>query len=561
MQRLPRLAILTLPGLDHFVPDLVRGVAASGVIDVRVFRVQGPADLPAALAWADEAATDALWFEFCWPPFPALIAATDFGGRRVIARVHRIEAYETDHVARTAWGKVDDLIVVSQDMARCVREVRPGIDELTRVQVVHNGVDLSRYPTRTRFDRFRIGWCGGFIARKNPTLALQILHELRREEPRYRLHLAIQSADRLTMEAFCHQAAILRLAEAVHFDGRLAAEAMPGWHAANGVLLSTSLHESFGYAIAEAAAAGCDLAVLDHVGADEFWPSEARFVAIDEAAALIRGAAAGRWHGYMEERFSLDRQIGQILELLARPVHRSSTAPITGSASYWDTRYIRGGNSGAGSGGELAAFKASVLNRLVAAHRIGSVLELGCGDGRQLELACYPMYVGVDVSPAAVALCRERFAADPAKRFGLAGACEPDEVDLTLSLDVVFHLVEDEVFDAHMRTLFSRARRLVAIYSSDRDERTAEPHVRHRAVSTWVAQNAPEWQRLAHVANPYPYDPTRPNQTSFADFHIFARVGSDAAHPVSAAESFPVTQPAPDQSANSASTAVANSRV
>jgi hypothetical protein len=26
-----------------------------------------------------------------------------------------------------------------------------------------------------------------------------------------------------------------------------------------------------------------------------------------------------------------------------------------------------------------------------------------------------------------------------------------------------------------------------------------------------------------HVANPYPFDPTRPAETSFADFHVYER--------------------------------------
>ncbi|MDB5403651.1 MAG: hypothetical protein JWQ55_5669 [Rhodopila sp.] len=529
MQRLPRLAIVTIPGLDHFIPDLRKGLQASGRLDARVFAVRGPGDLPAALAWADDADTDTIWFEFCWPPFPALIAATDFGGRRVVVRVHRVEAYETDHVARADWSHVTDLIVVSQNMARCVREVRPGIDQMVRLHVVSNGVDIDRYPARDTFDPFRIGWCGAFITRKNPTLALQVLRHLRTDDPRYKLHIVSQSGDRLTAEAFSHQAARLGLANAIVLDGRVPADDMPAWHARNGILLSTSLHESFGYAIAEAAAAGCDLAVLDHVGADEFWPDATRFVAVEDAVRLIRTAAPDRWRGLVAEWFSLPRQVGAVLEIVAAPVrpaagvHFSGSSHSSGSSLYWNQRYVRGGDSGAGSSGRLAAFKAATVNRLVAENAIGSVLELGCGDGRQLALADYPGYVGVDVSPAAVALCRERFGADATKQFLLAGTADPGMADLVLSLDVIFHLVEDDVFNTYMTSLFARARRTVAIYASDRDEATPDAHVRHRAVSAWAARHAPEWERISYIANPYPYDAARPGDTSFADFHIYSR--------------------------------------
>jgi hypothetical protein len=40
--------------------------------------------------------------------------------------------------------------------------------------------------------------------------------------------------------------------------------------------------------------------------------------------------------------------------------------------------------------------------------------------------------------------------------------------DLELSLDVIYHLVEDEVFDAYMRSLFAHAGRFVVIYSSNK---------------------------------------------------------------------------------------------
>lgn len=79
-----------------------------------------------------------------------------------------------------------------------------------------------------------------------------------------------------------------------------------------------------------------------------------------------------------------------------------------GSRTYWDRRYAFGGYSGAGSSGRLAAFKAETLNRFVEQHGIGSVVELGCGDGNQLSLGAYPFYLGIDVSREAVRRCLSR---------------------------------------------------------------------------------------------------------------------------------------------------------
>ena len=207
------------------------------------------------------------------------------------------------------------------------------------------------------------------------------------------------------------------------------------------------------------------------------------------------------------------------------------TAPMIAfdsSAQYWEERYAVGGNSGAGSYGHLAAFKAEVLNGFVAEHEVRSVLEFGCGDGAQLSLARYPAYVGVDVSDTAIELCRARFPDDPSKRFVLAGSEPLEPAELTLSLDVIYHLVEDAIFEAYMAELFAQATRFVAIYSSNYDDHSRVSHVRHRRFVDWVEEQAPDWRLLRKVENAYPYDRRRAKETSFADFYFFHRDPTEA---------------------------------
>src|SRR5271166_3675186 len=188
MPRAPRLAMMTLPTLDHFTGDLLAHLPAASGWEVRKFHLTSPATLGEALAWTDEP-RDAIWFEFCWPPFPALIGATDFGGRRVIVRVHRIEATETPHVANTPWEKVDDVIVVSPDMEQRVMAVASEITLTSRLHLVCNGVDTERFAPPTVWNPFRIGWCGLMTLRKNPTLVLQILARLRETDAQYHLSM------------------------------------------------------------------------------------------------------------------------------------------------------------------------------------------------------------------------------------------------------------------------------------------------------------------------------------------------------------------------------------
>ena len=53
------------------------------------------------------------------------------------------------------------------------------------------------------------------------------------------------------------------------------------------------------------------------------------------------------------------------------------TRKIDSSADYWEARYRDGGNSGAGSYGRLALFKARFLNDFVRSENVQSVIEFG----------------------------------------------------------------------------------------------------------------------------------------------------------------------------------------
>lgn len=92
--------------------------------------------------------------------------------------------------------------------------------------------------------------------------------------------------------------------------------------------------------------------------------------------------------------------------------------------------------------------------------------------------------------------------------------------DLTLSIDTVYNLVEDDVFEDYMWKLFTFSRRYVVIYSSDR-ERPGGEYIRHRAFTKFAAQRLPEWALAAKIPNVYPYRKDQPEETSWSDFYIY----------------------------------------
>jgi len=198
--------------------------------------------------------------------------------------------------------------------------------------------------------------------------------------------------------------------------------------------------------------------------------------------------------------------------------------PFPGSAAYWEKRYSAGGNSGVGSYAIFAEFKAEVLNGFVASQQVRTVIDFGCGDGNQLTIAKYPAYLGLDVSSTAISQCQERFKSDMHKSFRLMSEYNGETADLALSLDVIYHLVEDNVFEDYMRTLFKASNRYVIIYASDSDDNRGYEgtHVRHRKFTRWIQENLPTWNLKEHLPNRHPYRGDY-RKGSFAEFFIYER--------------------------------------
>lgn len=195
-----------------------------------------------------------------------------------------------------------------------------------------------------------------------------------------------------------------------------------------------------------------------------------------------------------------------------------------GSEEYWLRRYQAGGDSGAGSVSLLAEYKANIINGFVKDQQVVSLIEFGCGDGQQLSLAEYPAYIGYDISPVALERCRALFEGDDTKTFKLLSQYNGELADASLSIDVIYHLVEDSAFNLHMQMLFVSAERFVVIYSSNTDV-NGDPqarHIRHRTFTDWIAVNRPDWRLLHHIRNRH-RPPGMRQTATFAEFYFFGK--------------------------------------
>ncbi len=206
--------------------------------------------------------------------------------------------------------------------------------------------------------------------------------------------------------------------------------------------------------------------------------------------------------------FLLNYKFGQYL------LNKTNNASFPGSVNYWENRYRKNGNSGAGSYGIKAAYKAAVINQLVEEKNIKKVIELGCGDGNQLKQFHFSEYIGLDVSLTAIRKCEEIFKDDTSKKFFLY---EPESIpenfisDLSLSLDVIYHLVEDDVFETYLQNLFSLSSKYVIVYAWNVEEAT-KYHVRHRKFTKWISENVSGFQLIDSIS-----------KDGFCDFFIYEK--------------------------------------
>jgi 2-polyprenyl-3-methyl-5-hydroxy-6-metoxy-1,4-benzoquinol methylase len=194
------------------------------------------------------------------------------------------------------------------------------------------------------------------------------------------------------------------------------------------------------------------------------------------------------------------------------------------SKQFWVDRYEVGGNSGAGSTGRLNEFKTLFLNSLIEKFNITSIIDLGCGQGAILQNLRVSKYVGFDVSEKVIVELKESW--QNCKNFEFrttSDVLEPQE--LSLSFDVIFHLIEDEIYSEYISSLFSLSKKYVLICSSntnrDDPEYATAMHVKHRIFTDDVPSN---FQLTEQHDNIFPYLSTSPEDTSWSNFYLYEKI-------------------------------------
>lgn len=455
--RRPRVAFIDAlkPREISFLRDIIAFLEPD--YDIRFIHSRQEALLVEAISWAD-----IVWLEWCLEP--AVWATNKFNmrahGKKVIIRLHSTEVIDGNMPHRVKWDRVDHLIFVSEDIRDELLKQMPDLPKRVECSVIANGIDCDRFrPGDTPGDPYRIAWVGDIAMKKNPMLALQILRRLVDLNAGYHLHVAGEPNCPRTARYLRHLIDTLELRPFITFYGRIAD--IETWYRDKGVLLSTTLYESFGMNIGEAMASGCWPVVHNFPGAAKTWPAEALFATVDQAVERILQAQANNYRSFVVDRYSISRQT----EAVGRLLGDSSGAFDT--KKYWTERHdsldgsIRSvGHIGMSEMQNLEDYAVNadhVRTALLAKfpEPQGKVLfDAGCGTGMVSALGADLGFqvIGADFSETAVRQARTRvpgatFIAQPFDQVRLP------PVDAILCLDVLFHVVDDDVWRRGLEAL------------------------------------------------------------------------------------------------------------
>lgn len=251
------------------------------------------------LEWADVVLVD--WVA----PLAVLFNLVDPGTTRVVTRLHSFEAFALwPHLMD--FSRVDDVVFVSDFLRDLTLAAVPGLSAGgARPHVLSNAMDLRGFRRPKRPDaRFTLAVVGIKAIAKDPGWAVRVLRHLRRHDDRYRLLFFGTEVDaetnpdtRRIWGEFRAEITDLEATGAVVRMGQCAD--MPEALREVGVIVSSSVRESFHCALVEGAASGAVPVVRDWpffagrpTSARTLFPADWVVDTPEEAAERIRTATA-----------------------------------------------------------------------------------------------------------------------------------------------------------------------------------------------------------------------------------------------------------------------------
>ena len=235
-------------------------------------------------------------------------------GKRVILRIHSYELLN-GMTGKINYGRVSDVVFVSNYMRRLFERKHPGRLDGIRVHIIHNGIDLDKFPFVPNKTGRKIAFVARLDAKKDPMLMLQAFTFLLHRHPETELHVAGAPDDNRYYIAMPDFLAKNNLAASANFYGHV--KDVPKWLGDKDYILCTSPFESQGVGILEAVHRGLKPLVYNFPGAEDLYPRNWLWNNLDELEELmLNGPAPEDCRDFVAEHYSMKRQADNFVKLL-----------------------------------------------------------------------------------------------------------------------------------------------------------------------------------------------------------------------------------------------------
>ena len=305
-----KLAFLCQRGLETFIEPLVKEFEKfTEEYQIHRYYCNTQAEVIAAVKWAD-----VVFIE--WANEIAIFATQIFDLRKkgVIVRLHSYESL-SNMPQQIDWSVVDYLVFVAPHIREIVKRHIPDIEERVCTRVIPNGLDMAVIEPNKVLNMYDIAYVCNINHKKEPALALQIMAELVKVNPAFKLHVAGTFQDERYEIYMKHIAKEMGIEDNIIYYGFV--QDMDTFWQGKGVILSTSIHEGHPLNIMEGAARGLRPVVHNFFGAKDLYPDDWLFNTIDEAFYAIGGTTQGEFRTHIIERgWTLENQMKELKALI-----------------------------------------------------------------------------------------------------------------------------------------------------------------------------------------------------------------------------------------------------
>lgn len=270
---------------------------------------KGPSEMGELVRWSDIA-----WFD---GGGEMAVEASRLGGdSRIVISLRR-----SDLAGRWAknvcWENVSILVQIgSSAVEEALIDQVPDIRNRTRLVVVPNGINLSRYTLRRRERGKHLACIGCLTMEANPAFLVQCMQKLHYIDPGYRLSFAGTFESPLLEQYIRHMVRTLDLADVITFEPSYGE--LNHWLSDKHYIVASGIGENQVEAVLAGMACGLKPIVHNFPGADKLFPQPYLFNIAEQFCeqVLTSDYEPQQYRRFVEQRYPIEGQLSRVNGIL-----------------------------------------------------------------------------------------------------------------------------------------------------------------------------------------------------------------------------------------------------